>query len=62
MCLRKLYVFKHSDALGNCPAHVLLEKVKAVKKDDIVYPRSFGDYTLTVEGDIPQGVELIEML
>lgn len=62
MCLRKLYVFKHSDALGNCPAHILLEKVKAVKSADIVYPRNFGDYTISVEGDIPTGVELIEML
>ena len=62
MCLRKLYVFKHSDALGNCPAHILLEKVKAVKSADIVYPRSFEDYTVSVEGGIPTGVELIEML
>lgn len=62
MCLRKLYVFKHSDALGNCPAHILMEKVKAAKKNDIVYPRGFGDYSITVEGDMPEGIELIEML
>ena len=62
MCLRKLYVFKHSDALGNCPAHILMDKVTAVKNADIVYPRGFGDYTISVEGNLPEGVELIEML
>lgn len=62
MCLRKLYVFKHSDALGNCPAHILLDKIKAVKHTDIVYPRSFSDYKFTVEEEIPEGVELIEIL
>ena len=62
MALRKLFVFKHSDALGNCPAHILLEKVKAVKNENIDYPRSFGDYTISVDGDIPNGIELIEKL
>ena len=62
MCLRKLFVFKHSDALGNCPAHILLESVKAVKNEDIDCPRKFSDYTITAEGDLPEGVELIEML
>lgn len=60
MCLRKLFIFKHSDALGNCPAHILLEKVKVEKKPETEYPRSFGDYAITVEGNLPEGVELIE--
>lgn len=62
MCLRKLYVFKHSTALGNCPAHILMESVKAVKNDDAIYPRKFSDYTITAEDKLPEGVELIEML
>lgn len=62
MCLRKLFIFKHSDALGNCPAHILLEKVKAEKKAEVEYPRNFSDYTITVEGNLPEGVELIEKL
>lgn len=62
MCLRKLFIFKHSDALGNCPAHILLESVKAVKKENIDCPRNFDDYTITVDGDLPDGVELIKIL
>lgn len=62
MCLRKLFVFKHSDALGNCPAHILLESVKAVKNDNVDCPRNFSDYTITVDGDLPDGVELIKKL
>lgn len=60
MCLRKLFIFKHSDALGNCPAHILLESVKAEKKPEIGCPRKFGDYTITVEENLPEGVELID--
>lgn len=60
MCLRKLFIFKHSDALGNCPAHILLESVKAEKKPEVGCPRKFGDYTITVEENLPEGVELID--
>lgn len=62
MCLRKLYVFKHDSALGNAPAHVLFDKIKVEKKAEITAPRSFGDYNITIEGDMPAGVTLIEKL
>lgn len=62
MALRKLLIFKHSDALGNCPAHILLESVKAEKKPENDCPRSFSDYIITVERNLPEGVELIEKL
>lgn len=62
MALRKLLIFKHSDALGNCPAHILLESVKAEKKPEKDCPRSFSDYIITVERNLPEGVELIEKL
>lgn len=58
MCVRKLVVFRHSDALGNCPAHILLEKVQAYKKDDVEFPRSFGDYIVTVDRELPEGTEI----
>ena len=32
MCMRKLYIFKHDSTLGNCPSHVLFDKVKGVLK------------------------------
>lgn len=62
MCLRKLYVFKHDTALGNAPAHILFEKIIAVKNADIVVPRKFEDYTITVNYDMPHGVTLIEKI
>lgn len=62
MALRKLFIFKHSDALGNCPAHILLESVKAEMKPEKNCPRSFSDYIITVEENLPEGVELIKKL
>ncbi len=62
MCLRKLYVFKHDSALGNAPAHVLFDKITVTKKDDVIVPRSFSDYAVSVDSDMPSGVELIEKI
>ncbi len=62
MCVRKLIVFKHSDALGNCPAHILLDKVTAVKKEGKEIPRSYSDYDIIIDRELPEGVELIEKL
>ncbi len=62
MCLRKLFIFKHKDALGCCPAHILLDKISAVKNDGVDFPRSFSEYTITVDRKMPDGVELIEKL
>lgn len=64
MCMRKLYVFKHSNALGNCPAHILTDKISCTftPTDDKRVPRSFSDYVITVDRNMPEGVELIEKL
>lgn len=62
MSVRKLYVFKHSSALGNAPANVLFDKITIEKKDRIETPRSFKDYEVTVQKEMPDGVELIEKL
>ncbi len=64
MCMRKLYVFKHSNALGNCPAHILTDKISCTftPTDDKRVPRSFSDYVVTVDRNMPEGVELIEKL
>lgn len=32
MCMRKLYIFKHSNILGNCPSHLLFEKLTVKEK------------------------------
>ena len=57
MCLRKLYVFKHDSALGNAPSNVLFDKISVNKNTAI--PRSFSDYDIEVDKEIPSGVELI---
>lgn len=61
MALRKLIIFKHDTMLGNAPAHRLFETVKVERKDISRPPRSYEDYSVTVnKNDIPQGVTLIE--
>lgn len=60
MCVRKLYVFKHASVLGNAPANVLFDKIVINKKEGVEVPRSFNDYEITVDENMPEGVELQE--
>lgn len=61
MSSRKLFAFKHESKLGNAPAHRLFEAVKVNRLiPDAQEARSFSDYAIEV-GDIPEGVELIEL-
>ena len=62
MCMRKLYIFKHESVLGNCPSHLLFEKIVVKQKDMDKPPREFSDYEITVDDIMPQGVELIKKL
>lgn len=62
MCMRKLFVFKHENALGNAPANLLFDKIKAEKKEGKTVPRNFSDYTITVDENMPEGVTFIEKL
>lgn len=61
MCMRKLYIFKHDNVLGSCPSHVLFDKI-SIKTKENTPPRAFSDYDITVERNLPDGVELIEKL
>ncbi len=63
MSMRKLIVFKHQNALGNAPAHTLFDTVHVTLKDGVDSPRSYDDFSITVDrGAIPAQVELVEML
>ncbi|NOZ23496.1 MAG: type I-C CRISPR-associated protein Cas7/Csd2 [Planctomycetes bacterium] len=63
MAPRKLIVFKHASALGNAPAQKLFELVKVEKNCGDAPPRSFADYTVSINYDVkPEDVEIIEML
>lgn len=60
---RKLVVFKHQSALGNAPAHRLFEALKISRVADEKVPRSFADYTVTLDRTvIPATVEVQELL
>jgi CRISPR-associated protein Csd2 len=62
MAARKFFVFKHDSDLGNAPSHKLFEMINVEKKEGVVVPRKFSDYTVKVEGQAPAGVELSEKL
>jgi CRISPR-associated protein Csd2 len=57
---RKLVVFKHSGHLGNARSGELFEKVKVIRKADL--PRSFEDYEITIDSNMPSGVEMMVKL
>lgn len=59
MSTRGLYVFKHEGQLGNAPAHSLFARIQPKLKNEGTVPRSFEDYSVTVDdAAMPQGVTL----
>jgi len=65
MAARKLVVFKHENAMGNAPAHVLFDtvKVERVRQEDDAPARAFADYRVSVNAEaLPQGVSVREYL
>jgi CRISPR-associated protein Csd2 len=60
MATRALYVFEHSEALGNAPAHELFERITVRRQKDSTGPaRSFKDFAIDVNVDgMPKGVKL----
>ena len=62
MAVRKLFVFKHNDALGNAPSHKLFEAI-SVRKNTDAPARSYEDYDVVLDmAKIPNNVECIEKL
>lgn len=62
MCVRNLFVFKHDNPLGNCPSHVLFDKIKIEQHNTPLPPRNFNDYNITVDNSIPDGVALMKKI
>ena len=56
MAVRELIVFKHDSELGNAPAYKLFDAVTVAHKAEVVAPRSYQDYTVTVADTLPEGV------
>jgi CRISPR-associated protein Csd2 len=63
MACRGLYIFSHESSLGNAPAHKLLERVSVERNTDVIAPRYFRDYSITVnEAELPEKVTLIRLV
>ena len=61
MAVRELIVFKHSNELGDAPAHKLFDAVHVQKTVDV--PRRYQDYEVSVDGAaIPEGVTCTRMI
>lgn len=57
MAVRELIVFRHDSELGNAPAYKLFDLVKVQRKANVVTPRAYSDYEITVlEEKLPNGV------
>ncbi|OOR83175.1 type I-C CRISPR-associated protein Cas7/Csd2 [Moraxella canis] len=48
MNARGLYVFEHSNSLGDAPADSLFKRIQVTKKEGVDVTRSFDDYVVTV--------------
>ena len=62
MSAKKLIVFKHDSVLGNAPANKLFDLVKVERVCDGA-PRSFNDYTVTIDmAGLPANVTVQELI
>ena len=63
MAVRKLYVFKHSSALGDAPSWKLFDSINVHKRDGADVARNFSDYEVQVNREaIPDSVSVSEMV
>lgn len=75
MATRKLVIFRHTNALGNAPAHRLFERVMVgrdldgefreidARLDNLPPARRFADYAVRIDREhLPAGIEIIEAL
>lgn len=63
MSAQKLIVFRHDSELGNAPANKLFDLVNIERNEGVEVPRSFNDYTITINRqNLPAGVAIEEML
>lgn len=62
MSMRKLYVFKHDCPIGNAPSGILFDKISVTEKNADLPPRSFADYEITIDEQLPAGVALLKLL
>lgn len=62
MSAQKLIVFRHDSVLGNAPANKLFDRVK-IEKNCAGSPRSFSDYTVTIDKEgLPEAIKVEELI
>ncbi len=62
MAVRELIVFKHNSELGCAPAWKLFDTVSVARKEGVISPRSYSDYSVAVnEAALPAGVTCTRM-
>lgn len=62
MSARKLIVFKHDSTMGNAPAHTLFDMVRVTKADAPLRDFDASRITIPTQGQMPQGVTVVEKL
>lgn len=59
MNTQDLIVFRHENPLGNAAAQALFRRVKVTRNPEVKVPRSFDDYTVSVDQEnLPPGVSI----
>ena len=62
MATRRLIVFRHASTLGNAPAHELFDRVMVEQRRSVQSPRSFRDYSVTVDDHgLPPKIEVFHL-
>ena len=56
MAVRELIIFRHDSELGCAPSYKLFDAVRVERRPEVVVPRSYNDYTVTVSDILPEGV------
>lgn len=63
MSAQKLVVFRHDSMLGNAPANKLFDLVHIEKREGVNVPRSFADYSVSIDREsVPEGVTVEELI
>lgn len=63
MATRGLYVFRHDNALGRAPAHVLFDRITVNPPANGIPARQFSDFRVEInDADLPDGVKLMRVV
>lgn len=62
MSCRGLYVFTHTRATGDAPAHKLFDRITIQRRPSVEAPRAFSDYQIALDDSpLPEGVTMTNL-